>query len=77
MTKTALLARKAQLEGEIGDQRGVQAVGRADIERLTAQVSRARDLENSLGGALQDVEHWLKQLELEEAAKDRPKELKQ
>lgn len=59
MTKEALLARKAQLEGEIAQQRGFQAAAKSDIERLTAQASRARDLENSLGGALQDVEHWL------------------
>lgn len=79
MTKEALLERKAQIEFDLAGQRNFQAAVKSDIERLTAQANRARDLENSLGGALQDCNHWLGVVEkaASDAARDLEKEAKE
>lgn len=67
MTREALLARKAQLEGELADQRSIQAQAQQEIERLEKRRGRAYDAENALGGAIQDVNYWLGQVQAAEA----------
>jgi len=67
MTKELLLARRQELEGKMAEQRDIQARGNADIERIQRRVTRARDEENAIGGAIQDVNYWGQMLEKAEA----------
>ncbi len=59
MTKELLLARRQDLERDIAAQRDAQARGASEIQRLQQNVARARDQENAIGGAIQDVNYWL------------------
>jgi hypothetical protein len=62
ITKEALKGRIAELETRIQEQRSIQAHGAQEIERIERRVSRARDEENVIGGALQNCQHLLQQI---------------
>lgn len=59
MTKELLLARQRDLEGQLAEQREIQARGNAEIARWQRRVDRAWDQENAVGGAIQEVNRWV------------------
>lgn len=62
MTRELLEARRADLERKLGEQRDLQARLNGEIGRLQRRAERARDEENAIGGAIQDVKYWEAQL---------------
>lgn len=70
VTKESLLARKAQIEGDLDAQHDLARAAEAQRQDAIAKLTGCRDMVNALSGAKQDVEHWLAQFPPDNQAAD-------